>query len=170
MSLTVFRQCSEQCLSPGYCYQRWHKYSIFLRGVPYMPKIEYFSFSRVPVPDIEFLKRHTGDLPQSYRAMLFINCTMRSCSRSSSSKRRTCIKTFSVRPSAFASLAGDTFLDLSSENTISLAMAFPPFYDRMSYRRFPKARTDARIKETFNEYPDFILWDNCFYPWAQFLL
>ena len=135
-----------------------------MKAVPYMPKIEYFSFSGVPVPDIEFLKRHTGDLPQSYRAMLFINCTMRSCSCSSNSNRRTCIKTFSVSPSAFASLAGDTFLYFISENTISLAMSFPPFYDRMSYRRFPKARTDARIKETFNEYPDFILWDKCFYP------
>ena len=93
-----------------------------------MPKIEYFSFSGVPVPDIEFLKRHTGDLAQNYRAMLFINCTMRSCSRSSSSKRRTCIKTFSVRPSAFASLAGDTFLNLSSVNMISLAMAISPFH------------------------------------------
>ena len=82
-----------------------------------------------------------------YLAMEFINCTIRSCSCSSSSKRKTCIKTFSVSPSAFASLAGDTFLNLSSENTISLAMAFPPFRS-----------------------PDFILWDNCFYPWAQFLL
>ena len=93
-----------------------------------MPKIEYFSFFVVPVPNIEFLKRHTGNLPQSYRAMLFINCTMRSCSCSSSSKRKTCIKTFSVSPNALASLAGVTFLNLSSENTISLAMAISPFY------------------------------------------
>ena len=64
----------------------------------------------------------------SYAAMLFISCTMRSCSVSSSSKRSTCIRTFSVKPSAFASFAGDTFLNLSSENTISLAMAISPFH------------------------------------------
>ena len=64
----------------------------------------------------------------SYAAMLLISCTMRSCSVSSSSNLNTCIKTFSVRPSAFASLAGDTFLNLSSENTISLAIAISPFH------------------------------------------
>ena len=64
----------------------------------------------------------------SYAAMLFISCTIRSCSCSSSSKRRTCIRTFSVKPSAFASFAGDTFLNLSSVNMISLAMAISPFY------------------------------------------
>ena len=77
----------------------------------------------------------------SYAAMLFINCTIRSCSVSSSSNLNTCIRTFSVKPSAFASFAGETFLNLSSENTISLAMAFPPFRS-----------------------PDLILWDKCFYP------
>ena len=64
----------------------------------------------------------------SYAAMLLISCTMRSCSVSSSSKRNTCIKTFSVKPSAFASFAGVTFLNLSSVNTISLAMAISPFH------------------------------------------
>ena len=39
-----------------------------------------------------------------------------------------------VKPSAFASFAGDTFLNLSSENTISLAMAFPPFQPSLSFQ------------------------------------
>ena len=64
----------------------------------------------------------------SYAAMLLISCTIRSCSCSSSSKRKTCIKTFSVNPSDFAKSAGDTFRCFISENTISFAMATPPFY------------------------------------------
>ncbi|MBP3855881.1 MAG: hypothetical protein IK990_09765 [Ruminiclostridium sp.] len=63
-----------------------------------------------------------------YLAMEFINCTIRSCSCSSSSKRRTCIKTFSVKPSDFAKSAGDTLRCFISENTISFAMVTPPFY------------------------------------------
>ena len=85
-----------------------------------------------------------GDCGISYAAMLLISWTIRSCSCSSSSKRRTCIKTFSVKPSAFASFAGDTFLNLSSENTISLAMAISPFY-----------------------VPEQFYWENIFSPWAQ---
>ncbi|MBQ9622112.1 MAG: hypothetical protein IJR39_02075 [Treponema sp.] len=63
-----------------------------------------------------------------YLAMEFINCTMRSCSCSSSSNLKTCIKTFSVKPSDFAKSAGDTFRCFISENTISLAMAISPFH------------------------------------------
>ena len=96
------------------------------RAVYAINRINFFFRTLRSIYGISFLAFFNFRL--GYLAMEFINCTMRSCSCSSSSKRRTCIKTFSVKPSDFAKSAGDTFKCFISENTISFAMTTPPSY------------------------------------------